>query len=309
MKGLAAVARSMDPKADLLRNWPLTGGVSAQVHGLEIARPGAGPQRIVQRIVVRCLDSESWKDRSEEVAGTEFHLMEALRGMGFPVPEPLLLDTSCRLLPTPFLVMSWVEGTTTIEEDDLPGALPKLAELLANLHGLDQTNLDVPTLQPREDPIQGALDYLPTNLRSSPVSDAIRCHELKPNPDCLLHGDFWPGNVLWQGTQPAAVIDWEDAAIGCPLSDLACCRAELNAIFGATAMERFTKSYLSCRSLEVLDLPLWDFYVGAAALATMHEWGLPAEAERTRRERTTTFVELAARELVARATESSDPPR
>jgi aminoglycoside phosphotransferase (APT) family kinase protein len=37
----------------------------------------------------------------------------------------------------------------------------------------------------------------------------------------LLHGDFWPGNALWRDGALVAILDWEDAAIGDPLADVA----------------------------------------------------------------------------------------
>ncbi|HYI01996.1 aminoglycoside phosphotransferase family protein [Hyalangium sp.] len=60
----------------------------------------------------------------------------------------------------------------------------------------------------------------------------------------VLHGDFWPGNILWQEDRIAAVIDWEDAAVGDPLSDLACSRVELMCAYGEAAMEAFTAHFL-----------------------------------------------------------------
>ncbi|NIS35883.1 MAG: phosphotransferase, partial [Actinobacteria bacterium] len=47
-----------------------------------------------------------------------------------------------------------------------------------------------------------------------------------PNPDALLHGDFWMGNVVWDGDEIAAVIDWEEACVGDPLADLAGARLD-----------------------------------------------------------------------------------
>jgi aminoglycoside phosphotransferase (APT) family kinase protein len=37
----------------------------------------------------------------------------------------------------------------------------------------------------------------------------------------VLHGDYWPGNVLWRDGRLVGVIGWEEAAFGDPLADLA----------------------------------------------------------------------------------------
>lgn len=80
------------------------------------------------------------------------------------------------------------------------------------------------------------------------------------NPNVLLHGDYWPGNLLWHHGCLAAVIDWEDAALGDPLADLAIARLDLHWIFGAAAMHTFTTKYLSQNHIDITDLPLWDLY-------------------------------------------------
>ena len=106
--------------------------------------------------------------------------------------------------------------------------------------------------------------------------------------------------MLWAGAQLAAVIDWEDAAIGAAVSDVACCRAELNVLFGESATRSFTDYYVAASAESLHDLALWDVYVGSAALATLHDWGLQPEAEARRRARTSAFVARAAELLLSR---------
>ncbi len=289
----ASIAERVIPGATLLAHRPLKGGVSAAVHVLEIMSPAGAA-----RVVVRRHGVASWKPLADDVTQAEFQLLAALHGLGLPVPRPLLLDVSARLLPSPFFVMEMVEGSTHIPEDRLDSALRQMADLLAHLHSLDLRSLSLPLLSQREDPIQGALEFLPTDAESAPLRDLISSYELRTPRAALLHGDFWPGNVLWREAQLAALIDWEDAAIGPAASDIACCRAELNVAFGARAAASFTDYYRAASEDDVHDLHLWDVYVGSAALATMHEWGLPPEVEASRRERTSRFVDHAAEALL-----------
>jgi aminoglycoside phosphotransferase (APT) family kinase protein len=79
----------------------------------------------------------------------------------------------------------------------------------------------------------------------------------------LLHGDFWPGNVLWEDGRLVAVLDWEDAAIGDPLADVANARLELLWAGGAEAKEEFTRRYRSLvPGVDLTDLPHWDRWAG-----------------------------------------------
>ena len=86
------------------------------------------------------------------------------------------------------------------------------------------------------------------------------------NPAVLLHGDYWPGNTLWQRGTLVCVIDWEDAVLGDPLADVANARMELTMAFGPTAAADFTDQYRALvPALDLTALPHWDLY---AALAT-----------------------------------------
>jgi aminoglycoside phosphotransferase (APT) family kinase protein len=174
-----------------------------------------------------------------------------------------------------------------------------MAEFLLRLHKLEPKTISVPGLPQREDPVAGALLYVPDTPQWSALRKAITNWQPKALPASILHGDFWPGNIIWHNEQIAAVIDWEDAAIGTPVSDVACCRAEIVAMYGQQAMTLFTDHYLLHSNLDFSDLPLWDAYVGFAALATMHSWGLEAQVEATRRTRTELFVKQAAEAIIA----------
>ena len=71
----------------------------------------------------------------------------------------------------------------------------------------------------------------------------------------LVHGDYWPGNILWRDGRIVAVVDWEDAAVGEPLADLANCRLEILWSFGIEAMNDFTDDYRSLMTVDFTNLP------------------------------------------------------
>jgi aminoglycoside phosphotransferase (APT) family kinase protein len=80
------------------------------------------------------------------------------------------------------------------------------------------------------------------------------------NEPSLLHGDYWPGNILWREGQLAAVIDWEDAHVGDPLEDFAISRLDMLWIFGRDAMQSFSRHYQAVRAVDIRALPYWDLY-------------------------------------------------
>jgi len=103
--------------------------------------------------------------------------------------------------------------------------------------------------------------------------------------------------VLWHQGRLAAVLDWEDAALGDPLSDLACARLELACAAGQVAADALTAAYLGLASCPPERLPLWDLYVATAADRYMDGWGLAPEALAARRATTRAWQARALRDL------------
>ncbi|MDX1382164.1 MAG: phosphotransferase family protein [Thermoanaerobaculia bacterium] len=293
------VARRVVPDGRLIGCSALAGGVSATTHALEIAAPSGARCRVV----LRRHRNADWKPSREGTIATEFALLEGLHRIGLEVPEPLLLDVSGELLPEPYLVMERVTGSTAVADAELPTALGRLADFLARLHAVELETAALPPLPEREDPWSSVLDHLPDDALGARLRTALEARPaaFEPSRRTLVHGDFWPGNVLWRDGEIAAVIDWEDAAIGDPLSDLACARVELLCAHDETAMEAFSRDYLARAPVDTTDLPIWEVYVSTAALSSMADWGLPPEVEAERRRRTRAFLERAAADLLSRS--------
>src|SRR5436190_17123188 len=99
------VAQRIDPGCKLLRSWPLIGGVSAQVIGLEIERADGQ----IQKVILRrhgAIDLQ----HNPHIAADEFALLQILRSSGLPAPAPYHLDTSGTIFPTPYLVIEFIDG-------------------------------------------------------------------------------------------------------------------------------------------------------------------------------------------------------
>jgi Ser/Thr protein kinase RdoA (MazF antagonist) len=179
-----------------------------------------------------------------------------------------------------------------------------MAQFLVGLHALDPSSLQLPGVDPIEDPLAAVVPYLPATAAGDHARAMLGTGAMQRgvNRCVLLHGDYWPGNVIWHDGRLVAVIDWEDARLGDPLADLATARVELLCRYGDEAMERFTHQYLAARHdtigpLRLDSLALWELYVSAAALATMGDWGLEPAEEAQRRRRTGRFLDRAARQL------------
>jgi aminoglycoside phosphotransferase (APT) family kinase protein len=118
---------------------------------------------------------------------------------------------------------------------------------------------------------------LDESLQEGRIRAALEAGWPLPLPDSarLVHGDFWPGNILWREGRLAAVIDWEDAEVGNPLYDLAVSRLDMLWIFGEQAMAAFTRRYQQEAGLgaaSYTQLPYWDLFAALRPAGRIDEW-------------------------------------
>ena len=144
----------------------------------------------------------------------------------------------------------------------------------------------MPALPSRLDPLPEVFEYLPTAAEWGGLKARLRALTdtgFKGAP-CLLHGDYWAQNLLWEQGRITGILDWEDAAIGDPLSDVAGASVELRYLFGREGMQRFIAAYSALSSVDPTRLALWQVYVAAAAQHFISTWQLaPADEAHRRR--------------------------
>ncbi len=241
----------------------LGSGVTAEVLGVTYLHAGES-----KRAALRVLhDADS--AQVEKLRNTA-ELHTGLLAAGLPVPEPYAV---VEVGPRAGMWMSWLPGQT--QDRPSPAAL---AGLLERIQRVPVADLPLDPWQPR----RLAVDDVPAANRPAGLDLGAFVQAL-PTPRAplvLTHGDFWPGNLLWEGSEISGVLDWEDAVLGDPLLDVAHMRYELCWLAGIESSRLFTSRYLeaaergSDRARPAEDLPLWDLYALRTPLAGMHRWGL-----------------------------------
>jgi aminoglycoside phosphotransferase (APT) family kinase protein len=275
------------------------------VTALEVALSDGQTTRCVAR-----LHGERDLAAKRNVARDEFRLLEILRAYGIAAPKPIFVDESCDLFPTPIVVIEFVDGVTIDDAggvDDADHLVRTMAEQLALIHRVPESpNL---AFLPRADrPFPERPATLNDALSEGRIRDALEAFgsPAQVNRSVLLHGDYWPGNILWNGADIAAVIDWEDAEVGDPLSDLGNSRLEILWMFGDDAMRTFTNYYLALTDLDTSNLPYWDLRAALRPCATMSGWGLDGDDEARMQDLHGSFIELACAGLRGRLGDAHD---
>jgi aminoglycoside phosphotransferase (APT) family kinase protein len=292
---LQEIVWRIDPQATLLRAWSLSGGLSAQMTALEIApTPTTTRKVIVRRAGERSarLNPQAMED--------EFAILQVVQHAGVKAPRPLLLDCSSALLPEPYMVLDYIEGEPEYAPADVMHAVAQMATQLARIHqvrpqaiphaALSSLPRGAERMQARLQQ-QGALDE---SMQEGAIRAALAgfVPHAEGEAERLLHGDFWPGNLLWRDGELVAVIDWEDAALGNPLEDFAITRLDVAWFFGEAAMQHFSVAYLAAfgegtrphsatrpeedtqwaRDVDFQQLPYWDLLAALRPMGRIDEW-------------------------------------
>lgn len=263
------------PGSVLLRVDPLPGSFSNDTHAVE-ARSADGSDF---RVVVRRYAVFGDYDRGAK-ARREYQTLQLLRDRGVPMPKPLYLDDSGELLGTPGIVTGFVAGEMVLSP--LPDAAARarsLATTLARIHSVPcgaahhnfllDANAEVTWfLQSGNMP-----EWMKAHADGPTVWHAVRAlkDEMESVAPGLVHVDYWPGNVLWQGHEVAAVVDWEEAAYGDPAIDVAYCRMDMFLSGTPDAAEEFLRAYESRRG-SVPNLSLFELAAAARPMFSPQGW-------------------------------------
>jgi aminoglycoside phosphotransferase (APT) family kinase protein len=168
----------------------------------------------------------------------EARAQAAAAAAGAPVPDILLADNSPAALGNPFLICNEIKGETIVRriQRQLDGAekaaarehlLRQCAEALAAIH---RAETDAPGLAHEDQLVEWRqrLDAMGDTTATFEWGFRwLAAHRPEQSPTVLVHGDFRMGNLIVDGSELAAVLDWELVHVGHPYEDLAwfCIRA------------------------------------------------------------------------------------
>ena len=169
----------------------------------------------------------------------EHRVMSALTDTAVPVPRTYALCEDDEVLGAPFYVMEKVEGVPYRQAEELSPLGEErtrrisegLVDTLAALHEVDPATVGLDDFGRPEGFLERQVRRWRPQLESShtrDLPDAEALHERlatrvpTQSADGIVHGDYRLDNVLTDDRdRAAAVIDWEMATLGDPLTDLA----------------------------------------------------------------------------------------
>ena len=261
-------------KASISGIKPLTGGAIQENWKFDCSFEG-GPNQGTHSLVLR-------SDAPSAVATSlsrsqEFAVLQVAYAAGVTVPEPLWLCSDLTVTGRAFYIMRLVEGIAlgpkVVKDESLGGDRQLLGKRLgaemARIHAVTPPLDALGFLkEPDHHPAIEAIDTLRRHLddigESRPVLEwGLRWAELNLPQTAeitLVHQDFRTGNYLVDDSGLRAILDWEFAGWGDPMSDLgwfcAQCwrfsRPELEA-GGISSRENFYQGYRETADRQIND--------------------------------------------------------
>ncbi|WP_425524759.1 phosphotransferase family protein [Saccharopolyspora ipomoeae] len=170
--------------------------------------------------------------------GREHRMLSALAGTAVPVPKVELLCQDDEVLGAPFYVMEYVPGAVyrspeqseALTEHQRQELSYQLMDVLADLHAIDPASVGLAEFGRPEGFLERQVRRWTKQLKAShsrevegidALSQQLAASVPSGGPVGIVHGDYRLDNVIvGDDQQIKAVLDWEMATIGDPLTDL-----------------------------------------------------------------------------------------
>jgi aminoglycoside phosphotransferase (APT) family kinase protein len=169
----------------------------------------------------------------------EFRIIGGLHGSAVPVAEPVVLCEDADVLGAPFYVMGFVEGVVLDRADVLGRLAPDaarrscdlLVDTLLSLHALDPAEAGLAELGRPDGFLERQVRRWTTQWDASQTEERPAVRVLldrlgssipEQSASGIVHGDYRLTNVIYSQDVDAvaAVVDWEMATLGDPLTDV-----------------------------------------------------------------------------------------
>ena len=179
-----------------------------------------------RKIIMRRYNPEKYGEGHDKHS-CEFRALQLLQAHGVPAPPPLLLDKDGSILGLPGIVTEFVDGSQIQPPINAPrwGAMAATtARMLARIHQTPFTEADKRVLM--DDDVEVAWfimrGEIPDWMRADPDGEMVwklvneHWGRRVPTEARFAHTVYCSGNILWQGDEISAVVDWEESRIWRP---------------------------------------------------------------------------------------------
>lgn len=248
-------------------------------------------------------DSSAWIIRRPPASGLtpsahdvarEYTVTSALRGTTVPVARPVALDADGSALGAPMTIVEYIEGRVIRDQVELAAltdvevesSTVALVTVLADLHAVDYREVGLEKFGRPDGFLARQIKLWAAQwdrVKTRELPDAAKLYSAlsdavpSASAAAIVHGDFRVDNTILDAADPTivrAVVDWEMATLGDPLTDAAlmCVYREpaFDLVLGAKAAWTSPRLPSADRLAQIYstasgnDLDSWGFYLALA---------------------------------------------
>ncbi|WP_142827536.1 phosphotransferase family protein [Planococcus soli] len=238
--------------AELTSIKPLTGGTSSTLFELDVREKDE-----IRSYVLRLFYKADWLEKEPDLARHEADSLQFAEQAGLPVPHLIAYDETGEASGMPAVLMTKLSGSVVLQPANDENWLEGLAASLAQLHKTK------PGSFPYEYFSYNNAFLLEKPTWSKVQNDWMRAFYIvagsRPEaPECFIHRDFHPANVLWENGRLSAIVDWVNACRGPAGIDVGHCRVNLAQLYGTSVANDFLAAYERHAGSSFTYDPYWD---------------------------------------------------
>ncbi|WP_085956227.1 phosphotransferase family protein [Kribbella flavida] len=201
-------------------------GVGARIVEVRALHEGQGPWRLgIERCgppIEAVLRGPTPRIDAAMIA-TAAAALEVAERHGLPAPRLIGADVQGDLTGTPVTLETAVEGTSAWSPPSSADRLRAAGAVLARVHAVVIAPCDRLPFRPRPIAVDDfAADRragrMPTTTLLGMADEVVTAYGVPLGERVFVHGDVWPGNLIWTGDRIGALIDWKTAGVGAPAS-------------------------------------------------------------------------------------------
>jgi len=232
---LEAFVAARYPEGSKVQNLAEADGHAGLTFNFEITDPATG--EVAENLFLK-VPPKGVKRKQNTDVYRQAPLLTALKRCGIPVPDVRWAGDDEDWFDVPYVITAKMPGRTLLVWDPHPsyGRTPEVmeplwrmtTEALVDIHKIDWRTELAGWEEPRPldeevnrwDRIYGQAPYPEWVTAAKEVHDLLIETMRDGQPVGLIHGDYQPGNVLFQDGKLISILDWELSGIGAHLLDI-----------------------------------------------------------------------------------------
>jgi len=207
------------------------------------------------------------------MVATNARALEVSAEFGLSAPRLVAADLDGRASGTVATLETWLPCSSALPPVVSVTRLRSSGAALARVHACSVPPEEQLPVRPRPVAVDDfAADRregrMPTTELLRQADEMTRQHGIPPGDPVFVHGDAWPGNMLFESDTCTALIDWKTAGVGDPGVDLGGFRLQMAMQYGPDAPEDVLRGWQDEAGREAGSVSYWD---AIAALNTPTE--------------------------------------